>query len=93
MTGEPDEPDADAADPKFVTALARGLGLLSCFRKNEVELSNHAFVERTGLPKATVTRMTYTLCKLGYLVQSEPGGALQARARCVAPGFRRAGID
>jgi DNA-binding IclR family transcriptional regulator len=87
MTDEPDGPDTDAADPKFVTALARGLGLLSCFRKNEVELSNHAFVERTGLPKATVTRMTYTLCKLGYLVQSEPGGLYR-----LGPGVLRLGF-
>ncbi|KGF71256.1 hypothetical protein LL06_00205 [Hoeflea sp. BAL378] len=81
------DPDDDAADPKFVTALARGLDLLSSFRKNEVELSNHTFVERTGLPKATVTRLTYTLCKLGYLVQSAPGGLYR-----LGPGVLRLGF-
>lgn len=67
-----DLPD-DTSDPKFVTALARGLALLSAFRNNEVYLSNQTFAARTGLAKATVTRLTYTLCKLGYLVQGEPG--------------------
>lgn len=73
-TDSDDLPPDEANDPKFVTALSRGLALLRAFRSNEVYLSNHAFAARTGLPKATVTRLTYTLCKLGYLVQGEPGG-------------------
>ncbi|CUH63071.1 Pca regulon regulatory protein [Thalassovita gelatinovora] len=64
----------DPSDPKFVTALARGLALLRAFRDDEVYLSNQSFATRTGLPKTTVTRLTYTLCKLGYLVQGDPGG-------------------
>ena len=68
------EGDGDESDPKFVTALARGLSLLRCFRRNEVYLTNQTFAARTGLPKPTVTRLTYTLCKLGYLVQDAPGG-------------------
>jgi DNA-binding IclR family transcriptional regulator len=72
--GEDTAPD-DASDPKFVTALSRGLAILSAFRRNEVFVANQVFAQRTGLPKATVTRLTYTLCKLGYLVQDEPGGA------------------
>ncbi|WP_354684674.1 IclR family transcriptional regulator [Cupriavidus necator] len=54
-------------DRHFVTALARGLEVLSCFRSGDSFLANHEIAERCGLPKSTVTRLTYTLTKLGYL--------------------------
>lgn len=56
-----------AADRKFVTALARGLEVLRAFTPSDGLLGNGEIAERTGLPKATVTRLTYTLTKLGYL--------------------------
>lgn len=52
---------------KFVVALARGLDLLRAFRPGETMLGNRDFAERTGLPKATVNRLAYTLTVLGYL--------------------------
>ncbi len=77
IVAEPTEPAEDEAiassDPKFVTALSRGLAVLRAFRRGEVALPNHTLTQRTGLPKATVTRLTYTLCKLGYLVQDASG--------------------
>lgn len=82
-----DAPPDEASDPKFITALSRGLALLRAFRGNEVYLSNQTFAARTGLPKATVTRLTYTLCKLGYLVQDEPGGAYRLGAGVLALGY------
>lgn len=54
-------------DRKFVTALARGLEILRVFRPGDGFLSNHEIASRTGLPKPTVTRLTYTLTQLGYL--------------------------
>ncbi|HYD94844.1 MAG TPA: IclR family transcriptional regulator [Noviherbaspirillum sp.] len=54
-------------DRHFVTALARGLDVLSCFRSGEKTLGNQELAERTRLPKSTVSRLTYTLTKLGYL--------------------------
>jgi DNA-binding IclR family transcriptional regulator len=57
----------------FITALARGLEVLSCFRSADKGLTNHQIAERCDLPKSTVTRFTYTLTRLGYLVQ-ESGG-------------------
>lgn len=54
-------------DRKFVTALARGLEILRCFTATDTVLGNRDFVARTGLPKATVSRLTYTLAELGYL--------------------------
>ncbi|WP_088708489.1 IclR family transcriptional regulator [Noviherbaspirillum denitrificans] len=54
-------------DRHFVTALARGLDVLSCFRSGEKTLGNQELAERTKLPKSTISRLTYTLTKLGYL--------------------------
>jgi DNA-binding IclR family transcriptional regulator len=54
-------------DRHFVNALARGLEVLACFRKGETLLGNQEIAERCKLPKSTVSRLTYTLTKLGYL--------------------------
>src|ERR1041384_8142220 len=58
-------------DRKFVTALARGLEVLRVFTPAEGLLGNGEIAERTGLPKPTVSRLTYTLTKLGYLSHVE----------------------
>lgn len=54
-------------NPDFVTALARGLSILSCFQASDAELGNGDIAHRTGLAPATVARLTYTLTRLGYL--------------------------
>jgi DNA-binding IclR family transcriptional regulator len=59
------------ADRHFVTALSRGLEVLSCFRHGEKMLGNQDLARRCGLPKSTVSRLTHTLTKLGYLVYVE----------------------
>ena len=71
--------DADALDEgredrHFVTALARGLDVLRCFRSGEERLGNQELAERCRLPKSTVTRLTYTLTRLGYLHHVEESG-------------------
>ncbi len=71
----PSRPDPTTYDERrFVTALARGLDLLRAFRPGETLLGNRDFVERTGLPKATVNRLAYTLSVLGYLRLDEALG-------------------
>ncbi|MFM0698238.1 IclR family transcriptional regulator [Paraburkholderia sediminicola] len=62
-------PDDD--DRQFAFTLARGLEILRCFLPGEVALGNKDFVERTGLSKATVSRLAYTLTELGYLRHDE----------------------
>jgi DNA-binding IclR family transcriptional regulator len=57
-----------STDRHFVTALARGLELLACFRHGDRMLGNQDLARRCGLPKSTVSRLTHTLTKLGYLV-------------------------
>jgi len=54
-------------DPQFVTALARGLEVLRVFEPKDGPLGNQEIAERCKLPKPTVSRMTYTLTRLGYL--------------------------
>lgn len=72
---------------KFVVALARGLDLLRAFRPGESMLGNRDFVERTGLPKATVNRLAYTLTVLGYLRFDEVLGKYALDAGVLSLGF------
>ncbi|MEN9314800.1 MAG: hypothetical protein RIS35_1193 [Pseudomonadota bacterium] len=51
----------------FATSLANGLSLLSAFTAEEPGLSNALLARRTGLSRASVTRLTFTLCELGLL--------------------------
>lgn len=71
-----------AGDKQFATTLARGIELLRCFTADATELSNAELAARTGLPRPTISRLTYTLTVLGYLRHNarsgryEPGAAL-----------------
>jgi DNA-binding IclR family transcriptional regulator len=56
-----------ATDRSFVVALSRGLDVLRAFRPNDGLLGNQEIAARTNLPKPTVSRLTHTLTKLGYL--------------------------
>jgi len=60
-------------DRHFVTALARGLDVLSAFRSRDRMLGNQELARRCGLPKSTISRLTYTLTKHGYLEHAEDG--------------------
>lgn len=61
-------------DRRFATTLARGLSVLRAFRVGDEGLGNAEIARRTGLHKATVSRLTHTLTTLGYLTQPAPGG-------------------
>ncbi len=45
----------------------RGLEVLRAFRSDRSPLTNAELVKRTGLPKATVSRLTTTLIQVGFL--------------------------
>jgi DNA-binding IclR family transcriptional regulator len=60
-------------DRHFVTALARGLEVLSAFRSRDRMLGNQELARRCGLPKSTISRLTYTLTRQGYLVPATDG--------------------
>jgi DNA-binding IclR family transcriptional regulator len=54
-------------DAPVGSALARGVGILRSFSGRRQQLSRKELVEITGLPKATVSRLTHALCELGLL--------------------------
>jgi DNA-binding IclR family transcriptional regulator len=69
----PRKPVNAKPDRHFVTALSRGLDVLSAFRSRDRVLGNQEIARRCGLPKSTVSRLTYTLTKLGYLEHGDDG--------------------
>jgi len=56
-----------SSDRQFAMNLARGMEVLRCFTVHTPWLGNREIAERTGLPKPTISRLTYTLTLLGYL--------------------------
>lgn len=78
---------AQPEDRYFITALARGLEVLSAFRSGEDALTNAELSRRTGLPKATVTRVTYTLRKLGYLSSCAETGRYRLHPHVLTLGY------
>lgn len=54
-----------------VSALARGLALLKVIGMAAAPMGNRELADTTGIPKATVSRLTATLVGAGYLRQSE----------------------
>jgi DNA-binding IclR family transcriptional regulator len=64
----PKSAPAEPVDRQFVTALGRGLAILRCFNEGERRyLANQDLAAATTLPRPTVSRLTYTLTRLGYL--------------------------
>lgn len=58
--------------PQSVTAVTRAFSILRCFEYGEHYLGNQDIARRTGLPKPTVSRMTFTLAAMRYLEYSAP---------------------
>lgn len=85
-TSEPGEAGGPKEDRHFVTALARGLDVLAAFRRGETYLANHEIAERCGLPRSTVSRLTYTLTKLGYLHYNDGTGGYRLGTALIAIG-------
>jgi DNA-binding IclR family transcriptional regulator len=48
-------------------SLTRGIAILRAFRPGTELLGNGELAERTGLPRASVSRLTQTLAEVGYL--------------------------
>ena len=74
-------------DPRFVTALARGIQLLRVFRSQDRWLGHRELVSRTGLPGATVSRITFTLASLGYLAHRPESGEYALSPAVLGLGF------
>jgi DNA-binding IclR family transcriptional regulator len=66
--------------------LARGLGLLRAFLGGVSMLSNAQISERTGLPKATVSRLTHSLVNEGYLEYDAASKGYRLAPVCLSLG-------
>ena len=74
-------------DRKFVEALARGLDILRAFHPGDGFLGNQEIAMRTSLPKSSISRLTYTLTKLGYLTYSDRLEKYQLGSGVLALGY------
>ena len=74
-------------DRRFVTALARGLTVLRSFGPSDRWLAHQELARRTGLPQATVSRLTFTLTSLGYLRHRAPTGEYALSPAVLSLGF------
>ncbi|MFC0220276.1 IclR family transcriptional regulator [Pseudochelatococcus lubricantis] len=63
MTAE----EALDTDKQFVASVARALAIINAFRAEDSALGNAELADRTGLTRPTISRLTYTLSKCGYL--------------------------
>jgi len=80
-------PGDDPADRQFARTLANGIDILLAYRPGEALLGNRDFVQRTGLSKSTVARLTHTLAVLGYLRHETALGKYRLGAPVLAPGY------
>jgi DNA-binding IclR family transcriptional regulator len=90
---EPAELITDQKDRKFVTALARGLEILRAFNPDDRFLGNREISRRTNIPPSTVSRLTYTLTKLGYLRHDGGIDKYSLDIGTLALGYRRLAED
>lgn len=69
-----------------ILTVSRGLMVLRAFRSDRAPVSNAELVRRTGLSKATVSRLTSTLVQLGFLRQALVGRQFELGAGALAMG-------
>jgi DNA-binding IclR family transcriptional regulator len=75
-------------DRQFITALHRGLEVLRAFRPEDRSgLSNGDIALRTGLPNSTISRLTFTLLKSGYLLYDKETGRYRMGVPVLSLGF------
>ena len=97
---DPDRPDIevddgldDAEDTRedagrqFINVLARGLEVLSAFRRDDPPLSLIELARRTGMPKPTVARIAFTLTRVGYLSRNARNGTYGPGGAALSLGF------
>jgi DNA-binding IclR family transcriptional regulator len=78
---------ASADGGHSAASLTRGLGILRAFTINDATLGNQDLIERTGLPKATISRLTASLVALGYLHYDEALGRYSIGPATISLGY------
>jgi IclR family transcriptional regulator, pca regulon regulatory protein len=74
-----------AGDPNFMASLARGLAVIRAFSQQRARMSIAQLSLRTGIPRAAVRRVLYTLSELGY-AGSDDSRAFVLRPQILALG-------
>ena len=75
----------------MVEALARGLSLLASFRAERPLLTNAELALASGLPKSSVSRLTHTLVKVGYLEYDSQSSAYRLGAKVLSLSYAMTG--
>ncbi len=81
-------PQDGSKDYRINTSLARGLSVMRAFGPDNRPIGNAEIAARVELPKATVSRLTFTLTELGYLDHDEETGRYS-----LGPGVLTLGYD
>jgi DNA-binding IclR family transcriptional regulator len=79
--------ELERSDRQFVSSLGRGMRLLQAFQVRPGPLSNKELTEITGIPKPTVSRLSHTLCELGYLRLREQDGQYELSLAVLSLGY------
>lgn len=85
LSGAP--PARRQSNPQFASTLERGLRVLQCFSANAPHLGNADIAGMTGLPKPTVSRLTFTLIELGYLRRCSESARFELASGVLCLGY------
>jgi DNA-binding IclR family transcriptional regulator len=72
-SAEAPRPARARSERAWGVAISRAFEVLTCFTPQQPDLGNGEIVRATGLPKATVSRLTCILVELGYLRRTSTG--------------------
>ena len=53
---------------EVIQVVSRAFDILRCFESRCVHLGNREIADRCGLPRSTVSRLTFTLTRIGQLI-------------------------
>ncbi|MEN8658213.1 MAG: IclR family transcriptional regulator [Marivita sp.] len=79
--------ETDTEDKNLTNALVRGVKVLGAFRASDQGVSHTEICKRTGLSKATVSRLIHTLKMTGFVIQDTRSGLFQLGPASVALGL------
>lgn len=85
--GKEQNSPGEEPDRQSIRSLERGLDVLRCFKPGDRYLGNQEIAARTGLPKPTISRLTHTLTRLGYLSYTEKFGKYYLDSGVLALGY------
>ena len=74
-------------DRQFVEAFARGMQLFEVLSKQKKSMTNGDLARATGLPPSTISRLSYTAMKMGYLRHSGNGRAYELTPKTLTLGY------